>query len=157
MPCRQNPSISWPSNASRYLWTSVFDLAGNRISQMNPLGAVWSQTFDNQNRPLVATDPMGNQTQFGYDSVGNRTVVVSPMGYRTSYAYNVFDKVVSVQNALGFVTTNLNTTVFDSANRPIASVDPLGSPNHLHRSQWSHWSLDGSCPVTRQVRIRLPD
>jgi YD repeat-containing protein len=53
-------------------------------------------------RILAQVDPLGNHTSFGHDGSGNQVSLQDPPG-------------------------NLNTNVYNLANRLIASVDPLGN------------------------------
>ena len=47
--------------------------------------------------------------------------MIDPLGLRTSYAYDAWSNLIRTVNPLG----QINTSVFDLANRLVAQIDPL--------------------------------
>ena len=91
--------------------TSTYDLAGNRLSMTDWVGA-HSATYDALNRVLTATSPSGT-IGYAYDAVGNLTALTYPDGKTVQYTYDAARRLATVTDWASRVTNY----AYDSAGR----------------------------------------
>jgi len=118
-------------------------------TMMNPLGRTWTYTYDSQGRNTAFTNPLDLTSQYTYNDAGfaqtvanplgeistclrddvNRVMaLVNPLGETTSYTYvEGASQVRTLQNALGYVTTNQ----YDEQGRLKATENALGQRTTL--------------------------
>ncbi len=73
-------------------WTFVYDLDGNLMSTMDPLGRVNEMTHDPIGRVLDSIAPDEATTEFDYDDNGNLTGVTPPGRPVHAFAYDADDR-----------------------------------------------------------------
>ena len=121
----------------------TYDVDGRLIRTTNPIGAITTQVFDANSRLVATVDPLGLRTSYGYDafeqfdpddqSPGSdqhqRLRPGQPRWWRKLTRWGTAPalrmtrawNLIRTINPLGFITTS----VFDSVNRLVATVDPL--------------------------------
>lgn len=123
---------------------SIYDSAGNRISETNPLGEVTTWTYDpifNQTSSL--TDRNGNVYSYTYDGAGNLTTVGYPDGGSETYTFDASGNVASFTDGNGNVTNyvydsngyrtevhmpiGVEITSFDNVGNVSSITDPNGN------------------------------
>ncbi len=81
-----------------------------------------SFVYDAGDHLVASVDLDGSRTTYVWDSC-MMVAVANPLNERTTYSYNRFGSRETVMNPLGVVSTQL----YDSMNRPLATVDALGN------------------------------
>ncbi|MDX6587266.1 MAG: hypothetical protein QOI31_1739 [Solirubrobacterales bacterium] len=79
-----------------------YDRNGNLTSKVTPQGTEWEYDYDAVDRRKSETNPLDNSWTYGYDEAGNQTTSTTPEG-------------------------RVSQTTFDSAMRPVAITEALGS------------------------------
>ena len=101
--------------------TTTYDLAGNRLSEINALGQTTSYGYDAANHLTLTIEALGTalerRSRTEYDAAGNAWLKTDPMGYQTE-------------------------TQFDELNRPKATIEARGTNGQ--RSSETHYDAVGN-------------
>ena len=91
----QHPS--WPTTTPTLVTQSTYDLNGNRLTLLDPLGRTTTFGYDALNRltSLTYSDGVTPTVSYTYDAHGNRTGMTDGVG-STSYTYDEQDRLLSV-------------------------------------------------------------
>jgi RHS repeat-associated protein len=112
--------------------TVVYDLAGNVVSETEPLGSltpadpsdhVTTYAYDQVYQLLSVTDAEGNQASYDYDNVGNLVEATDARGNPTGYAYDLNHRLTTVTDAAG----ETMQTEYDLDSLVTATVDQAGA------------------------------
>ncbi|GHH77129.1 polymorphic toxin-type HINT domain-containing protein [Promicromonospora soli] len=124
------------ADKDRFTTRFEYDLAGNRIKEIDPLGNTTSTTYDANNRPIEATDARGGTTYYGYRDDDQISHVRQPdapkvplvsQAFATVLRYDHDGRVVGVIDPQGGRTS----VTYDDAGRPVTTTDPLGRTSHV--------------------------
>ncbi|MEM9446233.1 MAG: RHS repeat-associated core domain-containing protein, partial [Verrucomicrobiota bacterium] len=107
------------------LTQTVYDLNGNVVATINPLGRQWDFTFDERNRKITETQP-------AVVNEDNGGALESPF---TETFYDDVGNVTAVTDARG----NTTETVYDRANRPTHVITPATDAMLNNGSVASHF------------------
>jgi RHS repeat-associated protein len=83
----------------------TFDMAGRQTSYTDPLGRTTLYTSNWRGELLTATYADDSSISFAYDDFGNRTQVTDELGHSWTYAYTAYQRVASLTNPVGKVTS----------------------------------------------------
>jgi RHS repeat-associated protein len=70
-----------------------YDLLGNVVKTIDPLGNATNYRYDNFNRKISETNAEGGVTTFTYHEDGQMKSLTDPVGNTTSWTYNLFGRV----------------------------------------------------------------
>ncbi|MFC8943580.1 hypothetical protein ACFT1B_36435, partial [Streptomyces griseoincarnatus] len=121
---------------ARYTTRYEFDLAGNRVKEIDPLGNTTSTAYDPNNRAVEVTDARGGTTYYGYRDDDQVSYVRQPdapkvplvsQAFATVLRYDRDGRVVGVSDPQGGRTS----MTYDDAGRPETTTDPLGRTSHV--------------------------
>jgi RHS repeat-associated protein len=124
------------ADKDRFTTRFEYDLAGNRIKEIDPLGNTTSTKYDANNRPVEATDARGGTTYYGYRDDDQISYVRQPdapkvplvsQAFATVLSYDRDGRVIGVRDPQGGRTS----MTYDDAGRPVATTDPLGRTTHV--------------------------
>lgn len=124
------------ADKDRFTTRFEYDLAGNRIKEIDPLGNTTSTTYDANNRPVEVTDARGGTTYYAYRDDDQISHVRQPdaprvppvsQAFATVLRYDHDGRVVGVIDPQGGRTS----MTYDDAGRPVTSTDPLGRTSHV--------------------------
>ncbi|MFI2364479.1 polymorphic toxin-type HINT domain-containing protein [Promicromonospora sp. NPDC019610] len=124
------------ADKARFTTRYEYDLAGNRVREIDPLGNTTSTTYDENSRPTEVTDARGGTTYVAYrddDQVSHVRQPDAPrlplfsQAFATVLAYDDDGRVVGVRDPQGGRTH----VTYDEAGRPQATTDPLGRTTHV--------------------------
>ncbi|WP_285106190.1 polymorphic toxin-type HINT domain-containing protein [Promicromonospora sp. MEB111] len=124
------------ADKARFTTRYEYDLAGNRVREIDPLGNTTSTTYDANSRPTEVTDARGGTTYVAYrddDQVSHVRQPDAPrlplfsQAFATVLAYDDDGRVVGVRDPQGGRTQ----VTYDDAGRPTATTDPLGRTTHV--------------------------
>jgi YD repeat-containing protein len=79
----------------------VYDVANDRVSTQNPLGAISTQVYNGLQQMVASVDPLGNRTSFGYDVVGCPVSTTNPLNFTNTRIYDVDSRVVATVDPRG--------------------------------------------------------
>ncbi|MFC8435396.1 LamG-like jellyroll fold domain-containing protein, partial [Streptomyces sp. NPDC057253] len=108
-----NPAISVSGNATRGTVTSSYDLAGNRLTETSPYGAVTHHTYDDLGRSsgtwayvyTSAGAQTKQETDSTYNSAGLVAQTASVSGVTAKYTYDALGRTHTVADTTGDTTT----------------------------------------------------
>ncbi|HEX2679781.1 MAG TPA: RHS repeat-associated core domain-containing protein, partial [Candidatus Dormibacteraeota bacterium] len=118
-------------------------VAGELISDTDPLGHTTTYGYDNDARLASVTDPLGHSTSYGYDPNNRSSSVTDPLGRFVIYQDDALGRVASTRlysgifthqtfDAVGRLSTtsdglgNTTSYAYDDAGRQISMTDPNG-------------------------------
>jgi RHS repeat-associated protein len=113
-------------------WRFAYDEAGNRISQIDPLGHETRIAYDATGHPTRVTLPGGQMRVFGYDPAGRLTRLTEFDGSVSTYEYDSSDRLVKRNLTDGTVVSFTYTpggrrlAVQDSRGLTSYAYDPAG-------------------------------
>lgn len=102
---------------------STFDSLGSLLTKTDARGNRWSYTYDVLGRLVDVLDPMGNHWINTYDGNGNRLTVTDENGNTTTYAYDMADRMISKSDSLG----NTTKYEYDKVGNLAGVTDPMGN------------------------------
>jgi len=124
------------ADPARFTTRFEYDLNGNQVRSIDPLGNATVSTYDASDRVASVTDARGNTTRYGYREDDQIETVHAPDA--------VFHQEAPHNNATVFNYTedglpasvrdpNLHVTrmEYDTAGRMVASIDPLNRRNEI--------------------------
>ncbi|MFI2487394.1 RHS repeat-associated core domain-containing protein [Promicromonospora kroppenstedtii] len=123
------------ADKARFTTRYEYDLAGNRVREIDPLGNTTSTTYDQNSRPIEVTDARGGTTYVAYRDDDQISHVRQPdapelplfsQAFATVLAYDDDGRVVGVRDPQG----GRSGVRYDEAGRPVAATDPLGRTTH---------------------------
>ncbi|MBE1875860.1 polymorphic toxin-type HINT domain-containing protein [Myceligenerans pegani] len=123
------------ADKARFTTRYEYDLAGNRIREIDPLGNTTSTRYDANNRPTKITDARGGTTYVSYrddDQVSHVRQPDAPdlppfsRAFATVFTYDRDGRVVDVRDPQSGHTR----VTYDDAGRPVTTTDPLGRTTH---------------------------
>lgn len=123
--------------------TSVYDAAGNLLSQTNGAGETEKFAYDPQGRLIRSEDGRGDVTTRRYDVAGNLVKLTDPAGNATEYTYDALDRKRTETTTAGvrqFIydgNGNLSITVSRNGEAFVQSYDRLDQPGR----SWEYTSL----------------
>ena len=103
-------------------WFRRYDVSGNTIDVINPLGHTVHMTYNDLGKVTSITDPLGSVTRIIYDEMSNITNIVDSIGRNTSTQYDFLKRLVLVRDALGHETR----FAYDSESNLVALTNALG-------------------------------
>ncbi|WP_157255002.1 LamG-like jellyroll fold domain-containing protein [Nonomuraea typhae] len=121
--------ITTRATAQTGSWVTEYDLVGEPLASIDPLGARTEATYDDLGRRVTATQversPQAGAftTRLEYNDAGQLTKLTDPKNKATTYTLNPAGQVTSVTSPLASKTT----TAYDIAGRITKIVDPLGN------------------------------
>ncbi|QKW18534.1 hypothetical protein HUT16_05175 [Kitasatospora sp. NA04385] len=110
-------------------WTYSYDLNGEQLAAVSPLGSRTEATYDDLGRRITATQVERRPvltaltSTFGYDDAGNQTTSTLPKGGTTKAVHNAAGEPVSVTDPAGLTTR----TEYDALGRPSRTTHPDGT------------------------------
>lgn len=123
------------ADKARFTTRYEYDLAGNRVRAIDPLGNTTSTAYDATNRPTEITDARGGTTYYAYRDDGQVSHVRQPdapklplvsQAFATVLSYDRDGRVVGVRDPQG----GRASVTYDDAGRPVISTDQLGRTTH---------------------------
>ncbi|RPF21149.1 polymorphic toxin-type HINT domain-containing protein [Myceligenerans xiligouense] len=123
------------ADKDRFTTRYEYDLAGNRVREIDPLGNVTSTEYDANNRPTELTDARGGTTYVAYrddDQVSHVRQPDAPelppfsRAFATVLKYDHHGRVVDVRDPQSGHTR----VSYDDAGRPVTTTDPIGRTTH---------------------------
>jgi RHS repeat-associated protein len=155
--------------------TVDYDLAGNVVSQTEPLGNLTpadpsdhatTYAYDQVYQLLSVTDADSNQTVYDYDNVGNLTGTTDARGNPTTYAYDLNHRLTTVTDPAGetvqteYDLDSLATATVDQAGaRTETDYDQRGLPEEVrspHQPGSTRVTRYAYDPVGNQARVTSP-
>ncbi|WP_242504425.1 polymorphic toxin-type HINT domain-containing protein [Promicromonospora panici] len=124
------------ADKDRFTTRYEYDLAGNRVREIDPLGNTMSTTYDANSRPTELTDARGGTTFYAYRDDDQISHVRQPdapelplfsKAFATVLSYDDDGRVVGVRDPQGGRTH----VTYDDAGRPVTTTDPLGRTSHI--------------------------
>ncbi|MEV0953996.1 polymorphic toxin-type HINT domain-containing protein [Promicromonospora sp. NPDC050249] len=124
------------ADKNRFTTRYEYDLAGNRVREIDPLGNTTSTKYDANNRPTERTDARGGTTFYAYRDDDQISHVRQPdaprlplfsQAFATVLAYDDDGRVVGVRDPQGGRTR----VAYDDAGRAATTTDPLGRTTHI--------------------------
>lgn len=112
--------------------TSVYDPAGNLLSQTNGANQTEKFAYDLQGRLVRSEDGRGDVTRRVYDAAGNLSKLIDPADNATTYAYDGLDRKIEETTAAG-----TRRFIYDANGNLFYAVDRNG-----RTSRFSYDSLD---------------
>ena len=106
----------------------TYDVVGNLVAQVDPLGGATLYAYDAANRLTETTFPDGSKEQRTYDLAGRLVGFKDRLGRTTSYHYDATDRLVKVIDALGGETR----AQYDAVGNVVEETDPLGRVTRYH-------------------------
>jgi RHS repeat-associated protein len=97
-----------------------FDLEGNVVVEIDPLGHSTTHTYDALNRRRTTVDAENGTSTFTYDAVGNQLTATDPLGHTRRREYDALNRVTRATDALGKAT---NYT-YDPNGNLLSEIDP---------------------------------
>jgi len=122
-------------NANKQSSRIEYDLSGNPIRRIDPLGAIWTTAYDNNNRLVSETDPEGATWQYGYDTRGNLIQTISSQGRTFTWEYDDKGLLTAFINAGGHKTT----FAYDEFGNKIAVTHPL---RNITKYAYDHYGFN---------------
>lgn len=95
----------------------AYDAARNLVASTDPKGGITHFTYYANDKLKTRTTPTGEVTQWIRDIEGREIKRIDPNGGETLTTYDAINRVASVKNAMGFVTTNLAYDAMDRLTR----------------------------------------
>ena len=117
------------TDAQGNITQSEYDIAGNKVADIDALGHRTEYEYDTYNRLLSSTYPDGTTESHSYDAQGNKLSTTDRLGRITRYTYDALDRPIQVTAPDGTTTQ----TEYDAAGRVIAEIDEKG-----HRSEYDY-------------------
>ena len=108
-------------NALGFVWTYLWDSMGYQTGTIFPDGSQTTTIYNRAKQKIADVDQLGFYTTYSYDTSGRPLVVQNARGYLTTNIWNARD-IVATQDALGYFWT----TTFDALDRTVAQISPLG-------------------------------
>ena len=136
----------WRSGTSFVVERSQFDLAGNEVARIDPLGNTTAMTYDARQRLVSTVNPLGHAESRTYDARGRLATIVDANGGTTSHSYDALGRLVSRSTPDGGVATAAFTNWGNAASQYVTTTIADGTPDGL----WTRTYLDG---LGRTVRI----
>jgi YD repeat-containing protein len=106
--------------------TLGYDHQGHVVTLRDPSNPTASIGYDAFGRVLTQTDALGNVTSYAYDTAGLSYTVTTPEGVTHTTTLNHFGQTVSVAGAVGGVTKNTTTYVYDKNGNLTSVTDTTG-------------------------------
>lgn len=107
--------------AADYTTTHNYDVAGNELSIVNPLGQTVTKTYTRTATLESVKDARNNITTYGYDTNDRVKTVVAPGQGTTTYTYNTAGRLTQRSDGL----LHLTKYEYDLAGRLKKQTDPL--------------------------------
>ena len=127
--------------------TYAYDLAGNLLSETDPLGHTTTYTYNECNEQTSQTDSDGGVTRYTYDPDGDTLSLTDPDGNETDWTYDFLDRVSTETEAAGAVAQATSYDYYDLAG-DLTSDGRLRRPlivyqyDHLGRESKEFWYAD---------------
>lgn len=111
-------------------WAYEFDMRGNRVAELDPLGQRTEFRLNRQGRPAAIVDARGGITEFGWDRQHRLIARTDCSGITTRFEYDARGRLTALVDALGQATRYRH----DDRDRTVEVRLPDGSDQ---RYRWS--------------------
>ncbi|WGY73166.1 RHS domain-containing protein [Burkholderia cepacia] len=111
-------------------WQYEFDMRGNRIGEIDPLGQRTEFRLGREGRPVAIVDARGGIAQFGWNRQHRLIARTDCSGVTTRFEYDARGRVIAIIDALGHATHYR----YDGRDRTVEVQLPDGSGQHY---RWS--------------------
>ncbi len=79
----------------------TYDIRGNNLSVINPLGQRTEYTYNDKNDVLTMKNALNHETKYYYNAQGNLSSIVDALGRSTTFLYNEYGQVSRVTDPMG--------------------------------------------------------
>ena len=136
----------WRGGTSFVVDRSQYDLAGNEVARIDPLGHTTALAYDARQRLISTVNPLGHTETRTYDTRGRLATITDPNGGITSHGYDAVGRLVSRTTPDGGVATATFTNWGNASTQYVTTTIADGTADGL----WTRTYLDG---LGRTVRV----